>query len=254
MIVGVAGKMGSGKDELVRYLVRKHGFIQVGLADPFKRFAQEVLDLTDDQVWGASEFRDAPDKRYVSLKKGALGSSILRFTKKEGKAVLGPNPPEDRHLIPRDILIKLGVDWGRDSCHKGIWIDYLRKVHSAIMNGASYSQKYGIGPMTELVLPGTRSVAVSDLRFRNDVRGIQDEGGLVFRVKRMILTNKDLEIEHSSETALDDMDDMEFDAVIENPPGKKNFYALIDQKLVPKIKGSANQKQRKKRTYARKIE
>lgn len=64
MIIGICGQAGSGKDTAADFLVKDHGFAKVSFADPMKRFCQEIFDFTDEQLWGASKYRNAPDKRY----------------------------------------------------------------------------------------------------------------------------------------------------------------------------------------------
>lgn len=54
---------GAGKDEASKVLV-EHGFVSVAFADIMKRFAREVFGFTDSQLWGPSEERALPDKRY----------------------------------------------------------------------------------------------------------------------------------------------------------------------------------------------
>lgn len=54
---------GSGKDTIAYYLVSKRGFVKMANADLLKRVAQSAFGFTDDQLWGPSELRNAPDKR-----------------------------------------------------------------------------------------------------------------------------------------------------------------------------------------------
>lgn len=64
MIIGLCGNAGVGKDAVADFLVRNHGFVKVALADPLKRICQDVYGFTDEQLWGSSEKRNAPDKRW----------------------------------------------------------------------------------------------------------------------------------------------------------------------------------------------
>jgi len=62
-LIGVAGAAGSGKSTVASVLVEKHGFVEVALADPLKRFCAEVFDWEHDALWGPSEARNVPDQR-----------------------------------------------------------------------------------------------------------------------------------------------------------------------------------------------
>jgi hypothetical protein len=64
MIIGLCGPAGSGKDTAADFLVKNHGFVKVAFADPLKRICKDVFAFTDGQLWGPSEKRNAPDKRY----------------------------------------------------------------------------------------------------------------------------------------------------------------------------------------------
>ena len=54
MIIGVAGLAGSGKNAVAEILVKKYGFAMVSFADPLKRYAMEIYDFTEEQLWGKS--------------------------------------------------------------------------------------------------------------------------------------------------------------------------------------------------------
>ena len=65
MIIGIVGNAGAGKSTLaaiIKDLVP--GAVDIALAGPIKRFCKEVFDFTDEQLYGPSEARDAPDERY----------------------------------------------------------------------------------------------------------------------------------------------------------------------------------------------
>jgi len=51
MLVGMCGKAGSGKDTVGKYLIEKHGFRQIALADPIKRLVKDVFALDDHTVY-----------------------------------------------------------------------------------------------------------------------------------------------------------------------------------------------------------
>jgi len=51
MLVGICGKAGSGKDTIGDYLVSKHSFKKIALADPIKRLVKDVFALDDHTVY-----------------------------------------------------------------------------------------------------------------------------------------------------------------------------------------------------------
>lgn len=63
-IVAFTGYSGAGKDECAGQLVRSHGAIHTGLADPAKRHMADVYGFSRDQLFGPSHFRNSGDVRY----------------------------------------------------------------------------------------------------------------------------------------------------------------------------------------------
>jgi hypothetical protein len=63
-MVCVSGWAGTGKDECAGRLVKIHGAVHTGLADPGKRHMKDAYGFSDEQLWGPSAFRNAGDRRY----------------------------------------------------------------------------------------------------------------------------------------------------------------------------------------------
>lgn len=65
MMICISGFSGTGKDEVATRLIKQHGAIQTGLADPAKRHMADIYDFSYDQLWGPSVSRNAGDVRYM---------------------------------------------------------------------------------------------------------------------------------------------------------------------------------------------
>jgi hypothetical protein len=91
-------------------------------------------------------------------------------------------------MTPRLMLQLLGTEAGRDIIHPNIWVNALF---------ASYLKD--------------SNWVVTDVRFPNEAQAIKDRGGIVIRVDKPQLIERDFE--HLSETSLDNY---EFDHVIDN--------------------------------------
>lgn len=63
MIVTVSGKAGAGKDTIADYLITKHSFKKISLADPIKRLVKDVFALTEFQVYDRVE-REKPLEQW----------------------------------------------------------------------------------------------------------------------------------------------------------------------------------------------
>jgi hypothetical protein len=203
MIIGLCGQAGSGKDAVADAMVRNHGFVKVALADPLKRICREVYDFTDDQLWGPSAARNAPDKRYLR-KPASVEEQYTyagRVTLMDGTILEGgtrithriENP--DEYLTPRYALQKLGTEWGRD-CYPNTWVDLALRTAQALLSEdpiirPTYSAQRGLD-YTDIDAAGrrpgnggrVRGVVISDVRFRNEVDALRASNSRVVRVTR----------------------------------------------------------------------
>ena len=102
MIIGIAGKKGSGKDTVGKYLINHHGFTRYAFGDPVKEVCRLLFGFTDEQLYG---------------------------DKKEELTEFG--------IKPREAFQKIGTDFGRNILHTllpdlrmkdgELWIDIFRR-------------------------------------------------------------------------------------------------------------------------------
>lgn len=204
--------------------------MKVSLADPIKRICKDVFNFSDEQLWGPSEKRNAPDPRYLHRRAGVLGSIYLgemnlKGTLYEPYAHLVkdghlPSPPEDEYLTPRYALQKLGTEWGRD-CFGPVWIDYVVRIAKEICDGG-YVYRPQTGLESEYGHPNAprfppRGVVIPDVRFKNEVRGLTDRGAILVRIKRMGIDVP--AFDHPSETEQVEIPDGAFHSIIGNKAG-----------------------------------
>jgi len=220
MIIGLCGLAGSGKDTTADFLSKNHDFVKVALADPLKRICKDVFNFTDEQLWGPSAERNKPDQRYIHLKKGGLGSTVTDWNDELQAMNTVPSPREDEYLTPRHALQQLGTEWGR-RCYKDVWVDYALRVASVLASdGFYYDVKTGLRFLTLAEAPsswmkGKKDVAISDVRFLNEVEAIKRKGGKVVR----LLRGTGLEGaagQHQSEREMGEMPDELFDYILDN--------------------------------------
>jgi len=209
MIIGLTGQARAGKDTIAEYLVKNHGFVRIGLADPMKRFCQHLFDWNDEQVWGNK--KEEGDPRYK------------RLDRNDDDIPLGMVP-----LSPRFALQTLGTEWGRLCC-EDIWTIYGLRVAKELLAGyATYTAKNGL-VITEKDVGICPGVVFSDLRFENEFDLVREAGGLLCRVKRPSLGESRVGIiGHASETEQKRVDDSEFDAIFHNDK-EGDFISLYAQ-------------------------
>lgn len=104
MLIGIAGNKGHGKDTVGRMLAQKYDFSPIAFADPIKEAVKVALDMSDTQVYGTQEQKEAVDPRYG--------------------------------FSPRHAMQTLGTEWGRDLLREDIWPTVLwAKIESAKARG-----------------------------------------------------------------------------------------------------------------------
>lgn len=228
MILGISGFAGSGKDTVADFLVKNHGFVKVAFADKIKRIAKDLFDFTDEQLWGSSEHRNKPDKRYCS---GVLN---LKHMLSDEELKEYPDGLVPQYLSPRKVLQLLGTQFGRES-YKDVWVDYaLRTAHKLLSDPhTEYSQQLGVmsGSGFENYYKG---VVISDVRFANEIKAIKCKNGSVIRVIRPGAGLNGEASEHQSEAEMRDISDDAFNFIINNDKSLKDLEESVD-KIITKL-------------------
>jgi len=160
-LIVLSGEAGAGKDSLAQLLCKEYGWELFSLAAPLKRFAGDMFGFTDEQLYGPSSARNAPDSRWArpcqrckatGLRPAAVGPVIVqnRTTCEdcEGTGKINDNSP-------RRVLQLLGEEYLRQMIH----VDALT-MHAR--------------PKLELLLAAGHSIVVNDARNDNDRNNMHD--------------------------------------------------------------------------------
>lgn len=175
-LIGLGGLAGAGKDTAAEALTERCGFVKIAFADPMKRFAMEMWNFTEEQLWGPSERRNAVDPRYG--------------------------------FSPRHVLQVLGTEVGRQIDRK-VWLRYGLLTAHRIVTGLGtlkYVRTQGIvrlRPDQWLGVP--RGVVITDVRFLNEGTAIKEVGGLVFMIDRQGAGLEGVAAKHASEQGFIDL-------------------------------------------------
>lgn len=104
MLIGLAGRAGSGKSHAALALVRQAGFVRLRFAEPLKAALRE-LGLTEAELDGAD--KETPSPRLCGR-------------------------------TPRFAMQTLGTEWGRETIGRSLWVDaWARRVDAELAAGAS---------------------------------------------------------------------------------------------------------------------
>lgn len=245
---GNKGNAGAGKDAVADILIKDFKYTRVAFADPMKRFVQEVYQFSDEQLWGPSEKRNAPDPRYRRTPM-RVESKHIEDAPTFWDRINGVEKPPRLHevvsqeikditdqevfdtidgayLTPRHALDQLEEKWGR-SCWPDTWAHYAMTMAQKVLENPDrnwYDPKLGLvdryvntqdGWQTREGWYRIQGVCFSDLRFKNEFLTIRRNSGIVVRVKRPVRSVV-LGSGHQSENDLNDVPDHRFDYVIEN--------------------------------------
>lgn len=108
VIIGLAGRKGSGKSTVANWLCAQHGFDEIALADPIKDALHAMLEpIGVRRAW----FDDPAQKETVLDEFG---------------------------VTPRRMMQTLGTEWGRDMIHEDLWIT-IAEARIAGLRGSGFA-------------------------------------------------------------------------------------------------------------------
>jgi hypothetical protein len=202
------------------------GFVRLyALADTLKEISVKILGLREEQAFGTDEDKNSKTNLRWEDMPGIISPGELRkkgFTKDQAGS-LGLTVHAKGKMTAREVLQYVGTDIFRKMNHN-VWLDsFVSKVNS----------------------DGSELALVSDVRFKNEITGIQDRGGFVVGLSRDIYSGGD---PHSSESELDEA--LSFcDATVDNgdltiPEQNEQIYYsvehlkdVIPRFVEPKVEG-----------------
>lgn len=165
ILIGIVGKIGTGKSLVAEYLVEKK-FNEYSFAKPLKDIAL-TMGFTHDQVYGTQQQKLEINKYW--------GISAREFLQKFGTNIGRNTIPS---VIPDMNLGKSGSPWVR-----------LFEIH--------WTKMFEENPFPSLV--------VSDCRFPNEVASIKARGGYIVKITRPSTDRDSAEHQHESESGIDEL-------------------------------------------------
>lgn len=144
MLLGISGRIESGKTTVSNYLVEKYKFKKMAFADPIKEAAKAIFNWTDDHVNG-------PLKLMVDPFWG---------------------------ISPREVFQNLGTEWGRDALKEKFPL-FARKtgsdiwVRNFVLRYNDYIKECNYG-----------HVVLEDIRFLNEADAFRSLGGFILKLNR----------------------------------------------------------------------
>jgi hypothetical protein len=225
MIIGVSGKIGSGKDtvgNIIQYLTEPElqensdclDFLKNGFAMTQYPFTWQIKKFADKLKECASLILGIPreDLEKIEVKNRVLGKEWIRYGKANGFFIKGderimnnePCSKEEYEIelktnwqttyklehTPRTILQLLGTEVGR-FIHPDFWINALFVNYKLVSFQHSLIDHSGnsnpnIIMVGELMVVEFPNWIITDMRFPNELDSVKSRGGITIRVNRGI--------------------------------------------------------------------
>lgn len=149
-IIGIIGFIGSGKDSIGDHLVEKHGFQKDSLSSPLKDSISSIFGwdriMLDGNTHDSRLLRDVPDEWWEKELDWSNNTLSKYFLR----------------FTPRTCLQLFGTNLLRDNFDPNIWILSLK----------NRLEKHN------------QDTVITDCRFPNELKIINELGGITMRVKR----------------------------------------------------------------------
>jgi hypothetical protein len=181
MIIGINGKIGSGKDTIGE-IIQGLCLTNKGQVFEIKKFAGKLKQIGSILSGIPVEKFEDQDFKKTNLEKNWDVKSKYRDRR----------PPTP--MTVREFLQKLGTEAMRDGLHTNVWVNALFADYNA--TGYNYTGCENKVIQGEWEYPNW---IITDMRFENELEAVVKKGGITIRVVRpgTVVGN------HPSETALD---------------------------------------------------
>lgn len=176
----LCGPAGCGKNAVADTLTREHGYAQVSLADPIKRFCAERFGVPAELMWGPSELRSTKIPRVLHTAKPFLSPAerwrLVRDALLWSEDTIGNDRKDSRLAVllssevvdtPRRLLQLVGTEWGR-VFDPLLWCRHALLAINAIREGIPYDPRAGLWKAASPQAIYQRPVVITDGRFPNE--------------------------------------------------------------------------------------
>lgn len=253
MIIGISGKIGSGKDtvgKIIQYLCSTSHLKDNNIDD------WKVSNFINTSNWQIKKFADKL-KQCISIITGISREDLEKEEVKnkllteewhysiEGHQIEGfKRVPGHRYAMSvRQLLQEFGTDACRNIIHPDFWVNALFSDYKIEYPNFNYNNNPN--DIRSLSSKEKENSAypnwiITDVRFPNELKAIKDRGGITIRIERnnnlknfFQLKNRNHSITtaiiHPSETALDNA---EFDYSIDNNSIIKQLIEKVKEILI----------------------
>ena len=238
-IISISGKKQSGKNAIAKIInqLTNNKYEEKCFADKLKDIICLLINCTREQLEDESikskELGEEWWYWYMELD-GGYSPIILDYLTTTKKQLKNYEGLELIKPTPRFLMQYVGTDLFRNQLHPEIWVNSLMneyvpitKRFKSVKRVDKYFVPEGHGEHSGKQIEGREfeyeeypSWCITDMRFLNEMEAVKKRGGITIRVNRNLEESKD---QHESETELDNA---EFDYVIDN---NSDIQSLIEK-------------------------
>ena len=200
MIIGLAGKAGSGKDSFADVMVEHMGFKKLFFAKNLKEMCKSVFDLTDWHVY-EQEGKETTFEKPLILNPYHLSNIYFWITEKTPLVKVSPN----------GLSVSIKKYWEESSISFNSPRELLQFVGTEVCREC-YSRDYHIDVVYAQIK--TQNYVISDARFSNEREVIKKWEG--FNIKIIDPDQEDQDAGISNHASESEMDGDDFDVVFMN--------------------------------------
>lgn len=224
-IILLCGQAGAGKSTVADILAKQQGFEIMGQADAIKELARTPFGLTQDQLYGPSESRNAVvgplnvpgsgdffRRIAMQFRLGQVDSGAIA----DMRNALAALSPTGSVMVLNHLLADFLDNCGKKADAGELTTRYiLQQLGTEV--GRTYDQliwtRATVGAANKAIAGGARGVVIADGRFLSEILTAADAGATVFRIDS---TSTLVASTHASEAELGTIPGHFFDVVIEN--------------------------------------
>lgn len=199
MIIGIAGRMGSGKDtvgSIIQYLT---------LGEEFSKTNGDIISDMEHDWYCAKKSKFQIKKFAGKLKQVASLITGVPVEMWEDQGFKQGRMPYGWGMTYREFLQKLGTEAMREGLHEDVWVNALFSDYHPTTNKTTdelFMEQFLTGKSD--VTFNYPSWCITDMRFSNEMKAIELRKGITIRVVRPDMNSLQSMIPaHASETALE---------------------------------------------------
>lgn len=211
MILGVAGKLESGKDTLADYLVKNYGYKKMAFADNLKLLCMSVFGLTHEQCYTTEgKFKEFNEPMVLSENDVVEIADWLSHINKFELTI--------------EMISKMNKLVGKEFSSPRIILQF---VGTEIMRDCVDSDIHAKIIFNQIEREDLKNVVIADARFENERNIIKTNGGKLILVD--CVQTREQESTHRSETGLGSSSDYHLTVVNDKTLGLEAFHFAIEE-------------------------